>query len=232
MIPSDMIPMLSVKLLSENAKNLFNTGQEFEIQNGQFIIGRPLRGEGNAPDLSIKITQISRKHSGIFYEDGRYVLRDLRSLHGTYLNGEKLEPSEDYPLKDQDVIKLGEVIAFTFSLEDRDVTDPGMTDVILTDGVSINVFTHAVHVRQEILDPPLRPQPFTLLKLLYDNGGKTVTRDRIANTLWPDDAIEGIGDARIDGVVAQLRKRLKDADAEHVYVKTIHGVGYTFIQRP
>jgi len=51
---------------------------------------------------------VSREHFGIECdENGNYVVIDLGSSNGTFLNGKKLDPNEVTILKDGDKIKIG-----------------------------------------------------------------------------------------------------------------------------
>lgn len=233
MTSTNTTPYLQIRLLSEGAESLFDEGQTFPLFSEQIVIGRSKKNQNGGAYLSIGITQISRVHAKIFQDNNsdRYQLVDMRSQNNTYLNGEKLAPEKPYLLVDGDIIKLGQVIAFTFCFEDDDVTEPGgSAEVVLTEGLSLNPITHSVYVSRVKLEPPLTPQQFKLLLLLYREQGETVTRYRIAEEIWPDDLYDGVDNNRIDGVVSRLRARIKAVDAYHQYIKSIHGVGYQFIQ--
>src|SRR5690242_10997275 len=47
---------------------------------------------GRAPDIEItlEVRSVSRHHARIFYEGGRYWLKDLDSANGTTVNGDKV----------------------------------------------------------------------------------------------------------------------------------------------
>lgn len=73
---------------------------------------QPLQGPtvsiGRASDCSIPIKDryLSRRHAEIIASDGAWVLKDLGSANGTYLNGTRVE--RDHPLKPGDRIRLGD----------------------------------------------------------------------------------------------------------------------------
>ena len=49
--------------------------------------------------------EVSIRHAAVFQQEGRWLLRDLGSTNGTFVNGVKLK--EDHPLTAGDVIRLG-----------------------------------------------------------------------------------------------------------------------------
>ncbi len=65
----------------------------------RFTIGR---SSGN--DLVLSPMSISRSHAEILIQDGEYLLKDLGSKHGTYLNGNRVEQAK---LNNGDRINLG-----------------------------------------------------------------------------------------------------------------------------
>ena len=72
---------------------------KFLLGQGKVVIGR-------SPECDIKIDNpaISRKHSVIEFKGEDYILSDLGSSNGTFINGERL--SDPTPLKPGDVIGL------------------------------------------------------------------------------------------------------------------------------
>ncbi|MBO0779020.1 MAG: FAD-dependent oxidoreductase [Ktedonobacteraceae bacterium] len=73
---------------------------------------------GRQPGVHLLIDQgaVSRLHAGISYVDGQYVLRDLGSANGTFINDIRLEPSRAYTLQDGDQVRFGKLIRFRFVL--------------------------------------------------------------------------------------------------------------------
>ena len=52
--------------------------------------------------------KISRKHARIFVENGQYLLEDVGSLNGTYVNrGPRLMPGSPQGIKDGDEVVMG-----------------------------------------------------------------------------------------------------------------------------
>ena len=76
-----------------------------------FLIGRQA---GN--NLVLRDNRASRQHTRILWEDGQYVIEDLNSRHGTWVNGERIAR---YVLRNSDRIEFGvrECYQITFALE-------------------------------------------------------------------------------------------------------------------
>jgi predicted component of type VI protein secretion system len=92
-------------------------GVTFPLEGDQLIIGRD---SSNA--VPINDAEISRKHSRLSFQGGKYVLEDLGSTNGTFVNGQRL--SGPVVLKPGDVVSLGEQIVLMY---DAINMDPGAT---------------------------------------------------------------------------------------------------------
>ncbi len=60
---------------------------------------------------------VSRRHAMITYANGCYLLRDLGSKNGTFLNDQRLEPHRLHILQPDDTIRIG--TAMTYILQFR-----------------------------------------------------------------------------------------------------------------
>jgi hypothetical protein len=68
---------------------------------------------GRTPDneIAIELPEVSRRHARLAFTEGGYVLQDLNSNNGTYVNGERTAEAR---LQDGDQIQIGPVL-FIFS---------------------------------------------------------------------------------------------------------------------
>ncbi len=87
------------------------SGQVYEIAKESLTIGR-----GANSDIVVNDPAISRVHCEIRREAGSYVVRDLNSVNGTYVNDEQIEMP--YTLRAGNVIRLGET---TLLVEDGEM---------------------------------------------------------------------------------------------------------------
>lgn len=84
--------------------------KRYSLAKGAFTIGKE---EGNT--LVLQRQNISRKHCEIAYYNNQYVVKDLGSSNGTFVNGQKI--TTPVILKDGDAIQLGD---FTVKYIERD----------------------------------------------------------------------------------------------------------------
>lgn len=74
------------------------------IENAVFLIGRQQDAA-----LFIDHTSVSRQHAEITYAHGQYILRDLGSFNGTFVNRNRLASGAVHVLKQDDLIRFGDV---------------------------------------------------------------------------------------------------------------------------
>ncbi len=94
------------------------------------------------------------------------------------------------------------------------------SNVIKVKDISINIDKHEVLKEDQVIE--LTYKEFELLKVLFQNRGKVLTREFLLDTIWGYDYI---GETRtVDVHVRYLRKKLRDEESN--YIETIRGVGY------
>lgn len=186
-----------------------------------FVIGRD-----DDCDLVLADRQVSRRHASIEWNGKSYQIEDLGSTNGTYIDGKSA--STALPLLDGDEFLIGH--SFRISFVDDGATAPLSIEPTRT-GLSIDMGNRTVRIGNEVLDPPLSPPQFHLLQILWDAGASIVSRDDIAETVWPEDSIDGISEQAIDALVRRLRERIAEIDPESTYIATIRGHGFRLNNR-
>lgn len=73
-------------------------------------------------------------------------------------------------------------------------------------------------------DIDLTGMEFSLLKLLAENAGQVISRDRIMQTIYGN--TPNVTDRAIDAHVARLRRKLAPQDTANPLIRTVHGSGY------
>src|SRR6267378_2867525 len=74
----------------------------------------------------------------------------------------------------------------------------------------------------------LREQPFQVLRMLIQRGGKIVTREEIKRKLWPNDTIVDF-DHSINVAIGILRRALGDSADNPQYIETLARRGYRLL---
>lgn len=67
-------------------------------------------GRDDTNDVTFPIDLVSRVHAILYEKDGSYFIRDLGSLNGTSVNGEKI--AADMALRNGDVVTVGFQLTF------------------------------------------------------------------------------------------------------------------------
>ncbi len=98
--------------IPSNAKLTINTGPDagkvVELTQAELVIGR------SAPaGLIIVHPEISRRHARLVYQQGNYLLEDLGSSNGTFLNGQRLQAPQ--VLANGAEIQLGTEVRLVFN---------------------------------------------------------------------------------------------------------------------
>jgi pSer/pThr/pTyr-binding forkhead associated (FHA) protein len=179
-------------------------------------------GRGPENDIIVDDREVSRRHAQVRHDGGRFVLVDLGSKNGTRLNGVPVASAA--PLSDGDEVRIGTRARFLF--KDLDATASAASRGYLV----LDEAAREVRVDGRPLDPPLAPQQFRLLALLISKPGRVFTRAEIAAEIYPD-AVAGITDEAVDGVVRRLRTRLEAAGAR-VLVTAVRGHGFKLDPAP
>ncbi len=87
-------------------------GTEFQLIGAESTIGRWDADNGIFPDVDLDAhdqeAKISRRHARIKFQDGKYVIEDLGSTNGTYVNrGRRLLPGNSHIINDGDEVIVG-----------------------------------------------------------------------------------------------------------------------------
>jgi pSer/pThr/pTyr-binding forkhead associated (FHA) protein len=94
-------------------------GAAFTLEGDQITIGRD-----SSNGIVINDAEISRRHARLTFQGGKYVLEDLGSTNGTFVNGQRLAGPR--VLKAGEVVSFGEQIVLVFETV---TIDPGATMV-------------------------------------------------------------------------------------------------------
>lgn len=183
---------------------------EHILAQGNAILGRAMEC-----DVVITSSRVSREHARLHLEGRRWVLEDLGSTNGTFLNDERILRAME--LRDGDCITIGEV-TFTFHDPDTTTRENPVPD--------IEVDTAAGVVRVNRKPVTLSPKEYALVAYLYERRGQVCSKDEIGLAVWPEYKAGGIFDYQIENLVRRLRTRIETDPANPQLLFTIRGLGY------
>jgi hypothetical protein len=104
-----LVKKVNAKLVIERGTSV---GTEFQIVNDESNIGRWDADNGIFPDIDLDVhdpeAKVSRRHARIVYDNGNYLIEDLGSTNGTFVNrGRRLLPGTPHILSNGDEIIVG-----------------------------------------------------------------------------------------------------------------------------
>jgi DNA-binding winged helix-turn-helix (wHTH) protein len=200
-------------------------GQRFLFSRETLLVGR-----GSDCDIVLPERQVSRHHLRFVRGASGFVVEDLDSKNGTFVNGKPLKGNTRLQDGDEISVALAVKLAFIGTEATLPLTferpHPGAGALALDEN------TRDVKIRGQALIPPLSFPQYRLIELLYKRNGELVTRDDIVNYVWPEDQSAGISEQAIDALVRRLRDRLNELDPAHNYIVTMRGHGFRLENPP
>jgi len=181
-----------------------------------------LIGRSEGCQVFIDDRQASRHHARVMATADGYIVEDLGSKNGTYLNGQLL--TAPAVLKDGD--EIGIAFAARLAFVDAGATAPLLLDTESGPMLRMDTEAKRVWVAGREVDPPLSLAQYRLLELLYEGRGRVVSREEVVAAVWAEDEAEGVSEQAIDALARRLRERLAKADPRHQYVVTVRGHGF------
>lgn len=77
----------------------------FDLDEKTVFIGR-----SKCSDIQVKDFTVSRKHLKIQREGKIFLIEDLNSTNGTYVNGDPIEPGQAVPVDENDTVTIGKTV--------------------------------------------------------------------------------------------------------------------------
>jgi pSer/pThr/pTyr-binding forkhead associated (FHA) protein len=88
-------------------------------------------GRNTGNDIHIDNLSVSKQHARIVKEGGNYIVEDLKSTNGTYLNSKQVSRSE---LKEHDLITVGKhTLEILFSRTGQEAAPVSFNDTMIVD---------------------------------------------------------------------------------------------------
>jgi pSer/pThr/pTyr-binding forkhead associated (FHA) protein len=196
--------------------------QDGEIVKDQWILNHSPITLGRAPesDIQLDVRWVSRTHARIRMEGHQYLIEDVGSKNGVFVNGQRVTGPR--PLEDGDRVQIAPGVELIFVDSEATAPLPGREER----GLSLDRAERRVMVNERTLLPPLSAAQYDFLALLAEDPGRVYSREEIIAAVWPEADPEGVSDDAIDALVRRLRHRLAELDPDHNYVVTVRGYGF------
>ncbi len=179
---------------------------------------------GRSPDCAITVPMrwVSRQHARLYYQAKQFVLEDIGSKNGVFINGQRLFKPQ--PLSDGDVIQL--VPGLEFIYVDRESTAPLPGQDKGRQGIYLDDTERQVYINGKLLAPPLSQRQYQLLAMLSEHSHRVYSRDEIIEVIWAGESAEGVTDDAIDALIRRTRQRLAELEPTHEFIVTMRGYGF------
>lgn len=194
---------------------------------------KPMLTIGRDPGNDIVIDHLlaSRRHARLEHDENGYLVRDLDSTNGTYVNGERI--AGHCSLHNQDRIWIADT---EIIFNDPEATQKGPLPIEVLKRLrgaepALRLDTRAkdVYIKGDKLAPPLTVKEFQLLDLLYTHAGEVISKEEIAKNVWDYEVYDYNA---IDALVYRLRQRIEDDPGNPRFLVTVRGFGYKLITQP
>ena len=183
------------------------------------LTSRAVTRMGRAPDNDVVLDnkRSSRYHTEVRWEKHHYVLHDMDSTNGTFVNGERLVAP--HVLKDGDRIEIAG-IGYRFSDPEATIIEERLPTLVVDESAG------TVWVNRRPL--ALSAKEFTLLALLYRRAGAVCDKDSIASAVWPE-CPDQVYDYQIENLIGRLRQKLEAEPGAGSLIENVRGRGYRLL---
>jgi DNA-binding response OmpR family regulator len=108
----------------------------------------------------------------------------------------------------------------------QESVDPG-TEVLQFGTWEMNIGARTLEDSDTGKSAGLTSMEFDLLKALIEHPKSVLSRDQLLNFVRGQDFV--VGDRAIDVHIMRLRKKIEPDNSDPRYIKTVHGIGYYFV---
>ena len=188
-----------------------------QVQSPEYSLTQDIYtlGRSTICQVVVQLNVVSRLHAKIERQGPRYVLSDVGSANGTFINSRPIHAI--HLLNDQDQIGLGAPTAM-LRFEDPDATSKRSLR-LRYDEPAMTFF-----MEEQLVT--LTPAQFRLLHHLYQHAGTVCTRESCAEAIWGRDFDPVLDTEALDRAISNLRGLLRRLAPERGLIETRRGLGY------
>lgn len=203
--------------MSQQAVLILQAGAGGEPRRWALVGAVTTIGRAEDSDIRLEGREVSRRHAQIRHDGVQYLLVDLGSKNGTLVNGVRVDRAT--VLRDGDELRVAPDHCLRFM--DAEATVPAADR---PPRLTVDPVTRSVSVAGRLVEPPLAPGQFALIRLLAESPGRVFSRDEVVAACYPE-ADGGVSDLAIEGLVRRLKARLATADPAREHIEVVRGHG-------
>jgi hypothetical protein len=169
-------------------------------------------------DIVLADERVSRQHLRVQWNGMRYILEDLGSRNGVYVNG--IRVVESLPLQHGDIVIVAG-LTFLFELQQETVDwVPEMSPVpeLQIDSIMGRVWARGQEIK-------LAAKEYLALLTLYNRRGALVSKDELAAFVWPEYKGD-VGNYNIEKTITRLRHKIELDPTQPQHLITVRKLGY------
>jgi hypothetical protein len=184
-------------------------------------------------DLVVDEASVSRRHALILETSGGFVLRDLNTMNGTFVNRGKMGDDEK-KLEHGDRIRLAaSEVTFIFRHEGSPTINMGRPSSTPPPAKGPSLPRHTVDREQPDekfgAPPSLTPKQIDLLRLLESRKGSVVSREDMHRSVWPKLPGGAQINQVIDDSIRQLRTSIEENIEKPIHLLTVGEFGFLLV---
>ena len=108
--PTRVVSVLEQNLSDSAVISIISGPEKWIGRAWSLTKNQTLGRNAKSADIPIPELSLSRKHIHFIYKEGGIQVQDLNSTNGTFLNGLKLDSKKTYLLKNNDILKVGDLV--------------------------------------------------------------------------------------------------------------------------
>jgi hypothetical protein len=194
------------------------------------LSGRPITlGRRSDNDVVVDETTVSRRHGLIMETPAGFVILDLNTTNGTFVNQDKIG-LEEYVLTNGDAIRLaGSKVTFLYRRERAEIEQMGRVEERATGEIVLRERTDHDEPKLEEIKPSLEAKDRDLYRFLESKRGIIVSRQEVARNVWPELPDGRLANKAIDECMGRLLEEIEDDPLDPVHLITVGEFGLLLI---
>ena len=199
-----------------------NSGLSVPLSGSPVTLGR--RSDN---DLVVDEGTVSRRHALIMETPSGFVVRDLSTTNGTYVNTDNIGLGERVLAHGDEIRLAGSKVRFIFREEGPGTVTMG-AEPAATGQIDLERPSDRDGSRDQ-LDKALVGKDAELLAMLRASNGSVVSRDDIQRRVWPELPEGKIANMVIDQSIERLRAHVEDDPRQPVRLVAVGEFGFLLV---